>query len=146
MFPIPIAPQRYTDMLELPRPISPQHLPMPIASRAAQFAPFAALTGYDAVVQEAARLTDLRSELDNNTTDTLNLKLQYILANLSAHPEITITYFQPDLKKSGGAYVCVTGCVKKIDPYEHTLILTDQTIVPIEQIFALEGSLFDPIL
>lgn len=143
---MPNSTHPYDDIIDLPRPLSTAHPPMPIANRAAQFAPFAALNGFSAAVAETARLTDMRSELDSSSTDILNLKLQHILAHLTEQPEITVTYFQSDLRKSGGSYVRITGCVKKIDPYAHTLIMADQTIIPIDEIFALDSTLFDPSL
>jgi len=136
----------YEDILHIPRPVSSFRHPMPIANRAAQFAPFAALTGHSDAVLETARLTENRSDLDNHSIDALNLKLQFILSRGTNHQEITVTYFQPDLRKSGGAYIQTTGHIKKIDPYARALIMSDQTIIPIEQIFALDCDLFDTFL
>lgn len=136
----------YADILDLPRPTSAQKHPMPIANRAAQFAPFAALAGHTAAIQETARLTEFRSELDNHSMDALNLKLQYLIAHPTEQRKLTVTYFQPDPRKSGGAYIQTTGRIKKLDPYARTLIMTDQTVVPIEQILTLDGDMFDAFL
>ena len=111
----------YDDIINLPHPVSKNHPQMPLRDRAAQFAPFAALTGHDAAIKETARLTDERLELSEEVIAQLNEK-------------INITYFIPDAKKAGGSYVTCSGIVKKIDEYEHTMIMTDQTVIPIEQI------------
>ena len=108
---------RYDDIIHLPHHVSTAHPPMPAADRAAQFSPFAALAGHEAAIRETARLTDERAELDENAKAVLDEKLRMIQEMLPAHPEITVTYFQPDAKKSGGAYVSVTGRVKKLDLY-----------------------------
>ena len=112
---------RYDDIIHLPHHVSTAHPPMPAADRAAQFSPFAALTGHEAAIRETARLTDERAELDENAKAVLDEKLRMIQEMLPAHPEITVTYFQPDAKKSGGAYVSVTGRVKKLDLYRQCL-------------------------
>jgi len=110
--------------------------------RAAQFSPFAALTGYEDAVEETARLTDSRLELSEDMKTILNEKMQMILDNAENEPIVTITYFVPDKKKSGGAYVDVTGIVKEIDEYERCVVMTDKKKIPIEQIRAIEGELF----
>ena len=110
--------------------------------RAAQFSPFAALVGHDAAIEETARLTDDKAELDEYEKARLDEKLWMIAENLISEPEVQITYFQPDERKSGGTYLSVTGCVKKIDEYERVLVLTDKTKIPIEQISELEGKIF----
>ena len=136
---------KYDDIIDLPNP-SPKSRPrMPMIDRAAQFAPFAALTGYEAVVAEAARLTDIRSELSEDMKTIINDKMQMIVDNLSKEPFVTITYFVPDKRKSGGAYVEVAGIVEKIDEYEHCVIMKDDTKIQIEQIRAIESELFNEI-
>ena len=102
--------------------------------RAAQFAPFAALTGYDGVLAETARLTDRELILDMGAEAELDEKLRMLRDELHQCPQITLTYFQPDNRKSGGAYVTITGRVKKLDEYENVLILSDGTTVRIDRI------------
>jgi uncharacterized protein (UPF0248 family) len=116
---------------------------MTIIDRAAQFSPFAALTGYDAAIKETARLTDWRIELDESMQDALNDKLQIIADRLKEHPEIAVSYFQPDAKKSGGAYVTAAGPVKKIDDYERVVVMTDGTAIPIDEIISIDGLIFE---
>ena len=118
---------------------------MSALDRAAQFAPFAALTGYEAVVEEAARLTDTRLELSEDMKTMLNDKMQMILDNLDNEPFVTITHFVPDKRKAGGAYVDVSGIVEKIDEYERCIIMKDETKIPIEQVRAIDGELFNGI-
>lgn len=129
---------KYDDMLHLPHHVSPRRPQMPLSDRAAQFSPFAALTGHEAAIKETARLTDERIELDENRKSILNGKLQMILEYVEQHPEITVTYFVPDEKKSGGAYTTFTGCVKKINLYEKTLVMKEGMRIPIEQIYEIE--------
>lgn len=115
---------------------------MSLYERAAQFSPFAALTGYEDAVEETARLTDARLELSEDMKTILNEKMQMIVDNMDADPIVTITYFVPDKKKAGGAYVDVTGIVKDIDEYERCIVMTDKKKIPIEQVRAIEGDLF----
>lgn len=114
-----------------------------MVDRAVQFSPFAALTGYDAAVKETARLTDKRIELTDDNKAMLDGKLQMILEQLPQRPEITITYFEPDRKKTGGAYISVTSVVKKIDAYKQSIVLEDGTEIAIEQIYEIESDLFE---
>lgn len=103
----------YDDIIHLPHPVSPRHPQMPLADRAAQFSPFAALTGHDAAIRETARLTDSPVELEESGKEQLDRQLLLVQENLAQKPEIEVTYFQPDEKKSGGVYVTVCGRVKK---------------------------------
>lgn len=132
----------YDDMLYLPHHISTRHPQMSIHDRAAQFSPFAALTGYEATVQETARLTDRRIELDEGEKAAIDRRLTLVQERLPEPTEVTITYFVPDKKKAGGAYISVTGTVKKIDDYERMMILNDGTIIQIDDILQLSGELF----
>lgn len=116
---------RYDDIIDLPHHVSRKHPRMPLLDRAAQFAPFAALTGHEAAIKETARLTEAEIELDENRKELLDLRLQYLQEHLSEHPEVTVTYFKPDEKKAGGAYVTETGMVKKVDGYAGELVFTD---------------------
>lgn len=131
---------RYDDIINLPHPTSANHPRMSLYDRAAQFSPFADLTGHDAAIKETARLTEQKIELSEDTISRLNEKLQIVADHLET--EVTITYFVPDERKSGGAYVSYTGIVRRIDDYEHTLIMTDKTVIPIEQISEIESELF----
>lgn len=133
----------YDDIIDLPHHVSETHPPMSRADRAAQFSPFAALTGYDAAVRETARVTERRIELDEGVKAELNARLNCILEHLSEHPQVSITYFMPDEKKSGGAYRTVTGAVRKLDSFAKTLTLTDGTVVPMEEMVHVEGNLFE---
>ena len=128
----------YNDIIDLPHHVSNRRTCMPISDRAAQFSPFAALTGYDAAVKETARLTDDRGFLDESEKELLNKKLQMILERLSERPEVVITYFKPDDRKTGGAYVTVAGPVLKIDLYKRIVVMADRQEVPIEEIFQIE--------
>lgn len=132
----------YEDIINLPHHVSTKRPQMPLKDRAAQFAPFAALTGHDEAIKETARLTDERIELDESTLAILNDKIQIILDNLDIEPEITVTYFKPDDKKSGGIYIDHTGVVKQIDDFEKTVIFTDKVIIPIEDILDIKGTVF----
>lgn len=105
----------YDDIINMPRHISSKHPQMKIIDRAAQFAPFADLTGHKESIDEASRITNSKKELDENQKEILNNKLNYILLNLDKLFEIKITYFQADLKKSGGKYITILANIKKID-------------------------------
>ena len=133
----------YDDIIDLPHHVSETPPPMSRADRAAQFSPFAALTGYDAAVRETARMTERRIELDEGVKAELNARLNCILEHLSEHPQVSITYFMPDEKKSGGAYRTVTGAVRKLDSFAKTLTLVDGTVVPVEEMIHVEGNLFE---
>ena len=136
------AGQNYADIINLSRPVSPKHPPMSMPNRAAQFSPFAALTGYDSAVKETARLTDEKIALDEYAKSMLSDKLQMIAEHNDYLPEVTFIYFVPDKKKSGGAYVSVTGTVKEIDEFERIVVLGDGTKIPILEIYEIESGLF----
>lgn len=129
---------RYDDIINLPHHVSTTHTPMPVADRAAQFSPFAALTGYEDAIDETARLTQDWIELDENEKERLNEKFQQIREQLPTHPQVIFTYFEPDQKKQGGAYLTVEGRVKKIDEYRGAFILEDGREVLIESIVGVE--------
>lgn len=129
---------RYDDIINLPHHVSTTHTPMPVADRAAQFSPFAALTGYEDAIDETARLTQDWIELDENEKERLNEKFQQIREQLPTHPQVIFTYFEPDQKKQGGAYLTVEGRVKKIDEYRGVFILEDGREVLIESIVDVE--------
>ena len=132
----------YEDIVDLPHHVSRKHPQPTVADRAARFAPFAAITGYEEMVLEEARITEERIDLDEGTLSILNEKLNMIQEFIDEEPEVTITYFEPDKKKSGGAYIDITGTVKRIDEYEHLVIMTDGKKIRIENIYGLESDLF----
>ena len=129
---------RYDDIIQLSRPVSKKRSPMSNFDRAAQFSPFAALTGYDAVIAETGRLTDTQIELDEGGKALLDEKLQTIREHLEEHPAVKLTVFCPDSRKSGGAYETVTGNVKKIDPVTRILVLTGGEVIPVDRIYGIE--------
>lgn len=141
----PDDPHRYDDIISLPHHVSPSHPYMPVPDRAAQFSPFAALTGYDDAIKEAARLTDEKVELDENRKAALNEKLMIVQERLNERPMVTITYFKPDEHKSGGTYAAFTGNVKKINRYEGAVIMLDGTKIPLEDIIGMDGAVFAPL-
>jgi len=128
----------YDDILNLPRPVSKTRPHMPSQDRAAQFAPFAALIGLDQTLAEAGRRTMAPIELGADALAELNQALGKLRNNLDAHPRIRVTYFVPDRKKSGGAYVTVSGQVKKFNEYEKYLLLGDGTRIMLQNIILLE--------
>ena len=132
----------YEDIVDLPHHISKKHPQPTMADRAARFAPFAAITGYEEMVLEEARVTDERIEMDESSKAALNEKLNMILEFIDEQSEVSITYFEPDKRKAGGAYVTVTGTVKRIDEYEHLVIMTDGKKINIDDIYNLQGELF----
>ena len=134
---------KYDDIINLSNPTPTCRPRMSTLDRAAQFSPFAALTGYEAVVEEAARLTDARSELSEDMKIMLNDKMQRIVDNLENEPFVTITYFVPDKRKAGGAYVDASGIVERIDEYTRCIVMTDGIQIPIEQVRAIEGELLN---
>lgn len=130
--------KKYEDMLLMHHPVSENHPRMPLADRAAQFAPFAALTGYEEEVNETARLTDQRIELDEYEKSVLDQRLQYIRQCLKSEPEIAVTYFEQDERKTGGHYHSVTGVAEKIDDARRCIVMRNKTRIPIEDILELE--------
>lgn len=128
----------YFDIINLPHHVSRNHPQMPMEARAAQFAPFAALTGYDAVIHETARLTDKQVELEEYDNDRLNRIFSELMDSLEKHPMVTVSYFMPDEHKAGGAYMTVSGKLKKIDTYEQIMKMEDGTVIPIGSIMDLQ--------
>lgn len=127
----------YEDIINLPHHRSRKHPPMPVLDRAAQFSPFAALTGHDEAIKETARLTDRRIELDEYEIAILDEQLQIIKEKQKEQPQVMVTFFQPDDRKAGGEYRTITNAVKKIDEYEKLLILNDGMRIRIEDIVEL---------
>lgn len=137
---------KYDDIIDLLHFVSKKYPQMSMRDRAAQFSPFAALTGYDAEIKETTRLTDRRIELDEDVLDKLNERL-YILRKVlddgSVYPEVRITYFEKDLKKDGGKYITVSGRVRKIHEYRNIVIFEDGTEVPVHDISDIDGDIFN---
>ena len=129
---------RYDDMLDLPRPAMPRAKPLTGAERAAQFSPFAALTGFGAVLQETGRLTGSRRGLTDSDIRRLEEQLTWLAEHEGEHPEITVTYFLPDERKEGGEYATLTGRLKRLDPVERVLLFEAGERVPIGDILLLE--------
>lgn len=132
----------YEDIINLPHYEPIRHPRMSKESRASQFAPFAALTGYEDAVKETARITDEKIEIDEGLKIFLNNRLQIVLDNIKEKPRVTFTYFVYDKKKSGGKYITVTGNVSKIDKVNNNVMLTDKKKIPINEIINITGSIF----
>lgn len=135
----------YEDIINLPHHISPTRQQMPMSDRAAQFSPFAALTGYDAAIKETGRLTDTKIELDDEELHNLNLKFQLLVEFLEDAPEVAITYFKADERKAGGAYLEATGIVKKLDDYERLITMQDGAKIPMDDVLSIDGELFSTL-
>ncbi len=132
----------YDDIIDLPRPISDAHPHMPLRDRAAQFAPFKALSGYEEDMEETARPTDERIELDESRIAQLDARLRLLGGHLADMPAVTVTYFRPDERKNGGAYRTLTGQVKKLDVIARCMVFLDGERIPFADIYQLEGELF----
>lgn len=128
---------KYDDIIDLPHHVSKTRKPMSLYNRAAQFAPFAALTGYDDAIEETARLTETKVELSDELKNDLNQKINFIKNNKKVHPEITIKYFVRDNKKSGGIYKSLTSIIKKVDDFNKCLIFADNTNVYFDDIISI---------
>ena len=133
---------KYDKIINLPHHVSSTRPHMSMIDRAAQFSPFAALTGYDAAVRETARLTEQKIELDEYEKAALDQRILLLQEHLKELPEVTVTHFVPDERKDGGKYVSITEAVKKIDTYEKQIVLVDKSKIPIENILSIEGELF----
>ena len=136
---------KYDEIMGLPHHVSKTRPQMPMSDRAAQFAPFAALTGYDAAIKETGRLTDERIELDVEALSALDMKYQLLMKAHDEAPEVTITYFRPDERKAGGKYVSAVGAVKKIDDFERRITMRDGTRIPTDDVLSIDGELFSSL-
>lgn len=130
---------KYDDIINMPHHVSETCAHMPLIDRAAQFSPFAALTGYDAAVVETARLTDQKLELDEMQKEHISEQLFFLQERVPEQPEATVVYFVPDEKKAGGAYVTASGEIKKIDDYTQLLSFTDGTKIPFDSIYLIQS-------
>lgn len=128
---------KYEDLLHLPRPVSSKRAAMAMTARAAQFSPFAALTGYEDVIEETGRLTKRRVELDEDAISQINTQLQRLLNTIHTQPVATVVYFQPDPLKEGGSYETKTGSIKDISTVFQTLRFADRTEIDFHQITAI---------
>ena len=136
---------KYDEIINLPHHVSKTHPQMPMLKRAAQFLPFAALRGYGDAIKEIQRQTEEKVELEESDLNALNEKMQYLRANLARMPEVTFTYFKPDERKAGGAYLTISGMVKRIDEYRRMIILHDGTRLPMDDIKTIDGEIFAEI-
>ena len=134
---------KYDDIIHLPHPTSARHPRMSMTDRAAQFSPFAALTGYDAAIRETARLTQEKVELDEQELAVLDRKFQLLLEQLGQCPQVTITWFVPDELKQGGRYLTITDVVKKVDAAARFVLLQNAGRICMDDIVEIEGELFD---
>ena len=134
---------KYDDIICLPHPTSSRHPRMAAMDRAAQFSPFAALTGYEEATKETARVTERRHELDEQEKAELDGRLHALWENRSASPQAAITYFVPDERKAGGAYRTVTGVLHKLDACARRIVLADGTQIPLDEVVRVESPLLD---
>lgn len=134
--------ENYDDIIDLPHHVSATRPQISMMDRAAQFSPFAALTGYDAAIKETGRLTDQKVEMDAEALNVLNMKFQILIDRLAEEPEVTFIYFKPDERKDGGAYIDVTGIVKKVDKSERLIVMQSGTKIVMDDILNIEGKIF----
>ena len=135
----------YDDIINLPHHVSKTHPHMSLADRAAQFSPFAALTGYEEAIKEAGRIVDEKIELSEEEKKEINRKLNYLNEHKKENIQITITYFLKDMKKNGGNYRQITSNLKRLDEIEKTILLADNTILRIDDIRKIQSPLFDTL-
>ena len=133
---------KYDEILNLEHHKSKKHPPMSLYARSAQFAPFAALTGYEDSVLETAREVGERIDIDDELRSILDSKIQILIEQIKKRPEVIVTYFIPDITKDGGVYVNVTGIIKKVDRINQIIILEDKTEIPINEIIDISGDIF----
>lgn len=132
----------YEDIINLPHHVSKSHPHMPYADRAAQFSPFAALTGYESAIEETGRVTAAQIELDENEREQLDEKLKVLRDKIETHPIISVTYFVPDARKAGGSYRTESGPIQKIDSYKEQMILEKGVHIPMHRIVDMDGKIF----
>ena len=137
---------RYDDMLDLPRPAMPRAKPLTGLERAAQFSPFAALSGYEAAIREAARLTEPAVELAEDAAAALDKKLRLLARQLPCRPQVTVTWFEPDARKEGGALRVFSGRLRRVDETAGLLIFEDGQRLPLAAVQALESEVFPEFL
>ena len=134
---------KYDEIIGLPHHVSGTRPQMPMSDRAAQFAPFSALTGYDSAIKETERLTDKKIELDEEALAILNMRYRLLVDTLDEKPEVEITYFKPDERKAGGEYLTITGVVKMINDFERLITMKDGTKIPMDDIIDIDTGMND---
>ena len=137
--------ENYDDIIDLPHHVSATRPQISMMDRAAQFSPFAALTGYDAAIKETGRLTDQKVEMGAEALNILNMKFQILIDSLAVEPEVTLTYFEPDERKDGGTYIDVTGVVKKVDDLKRLILMQSGTKIPMDDVLEIEGDIFSSL-
>ena len=137
---------KYSEIINLPHHVSKKHPQLGRDSYAAQFSPFAALTGYEDIVSETARATDEKTELDDDAKLRLSNKLSIAIDHLDEDPVVSVTYFLPDKKKSGGKYVTVDGTIKKYDDYKKMIYMTDGTVIRLDDLYEIKGKIITEYL
>ena len=134
---------RYDDIINLPHHVSKIRKPMPMINRAAQFAPFAALTGHDEAITETARQTTPKRILSSDEQEILSKRLAYAIGHVGERPNLTFTYFIPDTQKEGGRYVSTSGILRAHADFEKKIALEDGTVILIETIISISGDMLD---
>ena len=129
----------YDDILHLSRPVSARHARMSMVDRGAQFSPFAALVGYEKVLEESARLTQAQTFLDEGGKELLDRKLRFLAGHLGQTGQVRFLCYRPDERKAGGSFLWLGGIVKKIDLYRRTVVLEGGQEFAIEDIRAIDG-------
>lgn len=137
--------EKYKHILHKERPISKNHPPLSTESRAAQFSSFDALTGFKDVVRETTRKTDKKITLDEYALDELNRRLSYLKNNIESEFTVKLTYFEPDKTKDGGKYLEITDYIVKIREYEQDIIMGNGKIIPIKDLYMVEGDCFESL-
>ena len=137
--------EKYNAIMNRQHHVSKTRPQMPMSDRATQFAPFAALTGYDSAIKETGRLTDERIEPDEEALTALDMRYQLLMDALDDAPEVSITYFQPDERKAGGKYITATGVVKKVDDFERRITMQDGAKIPMDDVLSIDGELFSSL-
>ncbi len=136
---------KYDSIIHLPHHVSPTRRRMTMVERGAQFSPFAALTGYGAAVEEAGRLTSSRQTLSEEEAALLDRKQQLLREMVAERPRVTVTYFVEDDQKEGGAYVTLSGHLKRMDLFHRQMVLEEGISIPLDDIAAIEGECFRSI-
>jgi len=134
--------EKYACILPHSRKYSPEHPPVPNGERAAQFAPFAALTGFEEAIDETARFTDGQTELSESSLEELDRRMRLICRDIAGMPEISVTYYVRDARKDGGKYVSIAGRVSKVDAYRRLIVFSDGRTVDVDSVVKMSGSLF----
>ena len=137
---------KYYDIINRPHHVSDRHPPLSRASYAAQFSPFAALSGYDSIVSETARITDEKPDLDDDAGERLSRKLAVVLRHIADKPTITVTYFLPDQKKDGGKVVTAKGTVKRFDELERVIFMADGEKIAVGSLLEISGEIIEASL